>query len=234
MHADKDTALENKEAAKGNVVLSGGTVLLYSNDDGIHADGMVAIRNGEVTVSHSYEGIEGNTVDISGGKVSVTATDDGMNATINTGTAVVVSGGELYIHCAGDGIDSNSRTPYEGVVFSGGTTLVISTSGMNSSIDTEKGYKYEGGRVVAASPAGGMSNEAVHCENFSDIASKQNAGLILGRYADVVVGEETVMTFKIPSGLNALVVYLGSSEASVVVNTDTTAELDANGVCWYK
>jgi len=234
MHADNDTALENNETAKGNVVINSGTVLLYSNDDGIHADGNVAITGGKVTVSHCYEGIEGNTVELSGGNVSVNATDDGINTTTTRGTAVTVSGGEIYIHCAGDGIDSNSRTPYEGVVFSGGDMLVISSSGMNSAIDTEKGYKYEGGRVVAASPAGGMSNESVHCENFSDIGCKQNIGLVLNRYANITAGNEAVMTFKIPSGLNATVIYLGSTDASVSVETGTTAELDENGVCWYK
>lgn len=234
MHADNDTALENGKTAKGNVVINCGALSLYSNDDGIHADGNVEIKGGEVTVSNSYEGIEGTAVVISDGKVSVNAKDDGINATIAQGTAVAVSGGEIYIHCAGDGIDSNSRTSYEGIIFSGGDTLVISTSGMNSAIDTEKGYKYEGGRVVAVSPAGGMSNEAVHCENFTDIGSKQNTGLILDRYATVMAGDEAVMTFRIPSGLNATVVYLGSNDASVSVETETTAETDVNGVYWYK
>ena len=234
IHADNDTALENGEAATGNVTVNAGVLSLYSNDDGLHADGAVTVKGGEVSISHSYEGVEGSTVDISGGKVSVIATDDGINASTTTGTAVTVSGGEIYILCSGDGIDSNSRTSYEGIVFSGGDTLVISNSGMNSAIDTEKGYRYEGGRVVAAMPTGGMSQEALQCENFSDCGSRENIGLILGRYATVSVGDESVLTFQIPSGLNAMVVYLGSSDATVSVETETTAETDANGVCWYK
>lgn len=233
IHANNDTDLENGEPAKGNVIINGGILTLYSNDDGLHADGAVQVKNGEVNISHSYEGVEGSIVEILGGKVSVNATDDGINATATTGTAVTVAGGEVYIQCSGDGIDCNSRTSYEGIVFSGGDTLVISNSGMNSAIDTEKGYKYEGGRVVAVMPAGGMSQEAVHCDNFSDIGSRKNTALITGKYASLMAGDETVMTFKVTSGLNAMVVYLGSNEASVSVSDECTTELDANGVCWF-
>ena len=112
--------------------------------------------------------------------------------------------------------------------------MVISNSGMNSAIDSEQGYKYEGGRVVAVMPSGGMSNEAVHCKNFSEIGTKKTVGLIVGRYANILVGNEPVVTFQIPSGLNAMVVYLGSNAASVSVDTETSAETDGNGVCWYK
>lgn len=234
IHAKNDDTLENGQTAKGNVTINGGMISMYSNDDGIHADGAVDIKNGTVTVSNSYEGIEGSIVEISGGKVSVNATDDGINATIANGTAVTISGGELYIYCTGDGIDSNSRTSYEGIVFSGGNTMVISNSGMNSAIDSEKGYKYEGGQVVAIMPSKGMSQEALQCENFSAVGSKCTSGLILGRYADVMAEDEPVVTFQIPAGLSAMVVYLGSTNASVSVKESTPAELDTNGVCWYK
>lgn len=234
IHAENDSVLENGATPKGNVTVNGGVLTLYSNDDGLHADEAVTINGGLVTVSNSYEGIEGSTVTLAGGQVTVSAKDDGVNATTNTGTAVTVSGGEIYINCTGDGIDSNSRTSYEGIVFSGGNTLVITNSGMNSAIDTEQGYTYNGGRVVAVMPTGGMSNEAVHCKNFSDIGSRQNIGLIVGRYANVSAGGGNVVTFQIPVGVNAMVVYLGGNDASVSVETETSATLDGNGVCWYK
>ncbi len=234
IHANNDSALENGGTPKGNVTINGGVLSLFSNDDGLHADGTVTIANGTVNVSNSYEGIEGTYVTVSGGQITVNAKDDGINATTNTGMAVTISGGELYILCTGDGIDSNSRASYEGIVFSGGDTLVISNSGMNSAIDSEQGYKYEGGRVVAVMPSGGMSNEAVHCKNFSEIGSKQTIGLIVGRYATVKADGETVMTFRIPIGLNGMVVYLGSKDASVSVTAESSETLDSNGVCWYK
>ena len=234
IHANNDTALENGETPKGNVTITGGTVLLYSNDDGLHADGTATISGGVVTVSNSYEGIEGNQVVISGGRISVNAKDDGINATATTGTAVTVSGGDVYIYCSGDGIDSNSRTSYEGIVFSGGNTVAISTSNGNSAIDSEQGYKYEGGQVVAIMPSGGMSQEAVHCKNFSDIGSSRSATIIAGRCVTVTVDGDEVVTIQMPSGISGKLIYLGSNGASVSVEENTTATLDTNGVCWYK
>jgi len=234
IHANNDTALESGATPKGNVTINGGVVSFYSNDDGLHADGTVAIKNGLVTISNSYEGVEGAKVEISGGKVTISAKDDGINATTTTGNAVYIGGGEIYICCTGDGIDSNSRTSYEGIIFAGGNTIVISNSGGNSAIDTEQGYKYEGGAVVAIMPSGGMSNEAVHCENFSSVGSKMTSAMILDRYLTVTADGEAVVTLQMPVGLSGMVVYLGSKAASVSMKESTTATLDENGVCWFK
>lgn len=233
VHANNDTALENGETPKGNVTVNGGIVTLYSNDDGLHADGTVTITNGIVAVTNSYEGIEGAYVEISGGKVSVSSKDDGINGTATTGKAIVISGGELYIYCSGDGIDSNSRTSYEGIVFSGGNTVVISNSNGNSAIDTEKGYQYTGGSVVAIMPSGGMSSEAVHCSDFSDIGSNRTTTIAAENYVTVTVGNEEIVTIQMPAKISGRVIYLGSNAASVSTTEETTAALDANGVCWH-
>ena len=169
IHANADATLENGEAALGNLTIKGGTVTVYSNDDGLHSDGRLSISGGNVSISNSYEGVEGTTVSISAGQLSVYAKDDGINATTTSGIAVEISGGTLYVYCSGDGIDSNSRTSYSGIVFSGGNTVIITTSGGNSAIDTEQGYSYTGGSVIAIMPRGGMSNEATHCQDFSSV-----------------------------------------------------------------
>lgn len=234
IHANNDTTLENEAAPKGNVTVNGGTLSLYSNDDGLHADGTVYITDGVIAVANSYEGVEGTSVEISGGKVSVNAKDDGINGTATTGTAITIGGGEVYIYCSGDGIDSNSRSSYQGIVFNGGKTVVISTSNGNSAIDTEQGYQYNGGQVVAVMPSGGMSNEAVHCKNFSNIGSNRTTTIIAGRYLTVTADNEDVVTIKMPSGLTGRVIYLGSNGASVATAEESAATLDENGVCWYK
>ena len=233
IHANNDTTLENGETAKGNVTVNGGSVSVYSNDDGLHADGTVTVTNGIVTVENSYEGVEGSQVNISGGKVSVNSKDDGINGTATSGTAVAISGGELYIYCSGDGIDSNSRTSYEGIIFSGGKTVTISTSNGNSAIDTEQGYQYTGGSVVAIMPSGGMSQEAVHCKNFSDIGSNRSATIIAGNSVTVTIEDEPVVTIQMPSGISGKLIYLGSNAASVS-KEEVAAVLDENGVCWHK
>ncbi len=232
VHANNDTTLENGETPIGNVTINGGVITAYSNDDGLHADGTLKITNGMVSVTNSYEGLEGNDVIISGGNVSVLASDDGINGTTTSGTAIEISGGSVYIYCSGDGIDSNSRSSYEGIVFSGGNTVVISNSNGNSAIDTEQGYKYTGGSVIAVMPRGGMTSEATHCSNFSSIATSSSVSLNSDSYLTVKVSGNTVSTVKMPTSISATVIYLGSKSATISSESSSSASLDDNGVCW--
>lgn len=48
--------------------------------DGVHADNATVINGGELTVLKSYEGVAGLTVEINGGTLDLTASDDGINA----------------------------------------------------------------------------------------------------------------------------------------------------------
>ncbi|MBQ7336026.1 MAG: carbohydrate-binding domain-containing protein [Clostridia bacterium] len=232
IHANCDSTLENGDAPTGNVTVNGGNITVYSNDDGLHADGTLSITNGTVSVTNSYEGLEGTHVSISGGQVSVVSSDDGINGTATTGTAITVSGGTVYIYCNGDGIDSNSQTQYSGIVFSGGNTIVISTSNGNSAIDTERGYQYTGGSVVAIMPSGGISEEATKCSNFSTVGTNKTVSLGSGSYLTVKVSGETVVTLKIPSSISGRVIYLGSSSAEYSTASSTSLTTDHNGVCW--
>ena len=83
-------------------------------------------------------------------------------------------------------------------------------------------------------PSGGMSQEAVHCENFAAIGSKQNVKVDAEQYLNITVDEKSVVTLQVPSGLSGMLIYLGSSNASVSVEETTSASLDANGIYWYK
>ena len=232
VHAGSDTALENGAAALGNVNIDGGTLTLYTNDDGIHADGILSIQAGTVSVTNAYEGLEGCQVQISGGYVSVLSKDDGINATATTGEAISISGGVLYIYCTGDGIDANTRTAGKGIVFSGGRTVVISNSGMNSALDTENGYTYTAGSVIAVMPRGGMGSEATHCDNFTSIGKSSNISLTDGGYLVVGIGNTTA-TVQIPVSLSAMVVVLGDNAPSVKTEKTTSQTLDENGVAWH-
>ena len=231
IHANSDTTLENGQAPLGNVTVNGGTVTVYSNDDGLHADGTLSVNAGTVSVTNSYEGIEGNAVYISGGHVSVYSKDDGINATTTTGTAVSINGGTVYIYCTGDGIDSNSRSSDVGIVFDGGNTVVISNSGMNSAIDTENGYTYRSGAVVAIMPRGGMMNESTNCDSFTSIGKASQLSLTSGEYLVIEIGDSTAVV-KMPASINANVIVLGDN--SPIINTENTVDhsLDENGVCW--
>lgn len=231
VHANSDVTLENGAAPLGNVTINGGTLTLYTNDDGIHADGQLSITAGNVTVTNSYEGLEGATVSITGGAVSVRASDDGINGVATSGTAVTLGGGTVYIYCSGDGIDTNSRTSYSGILFDGGNVVVISTSGGNSAIDTERGYAYNSGTVIAIMPRGGMSNEATHCQNFNSIAKSTQLSLTEGNILSVST-KNADAAIKMPCSMSALVIVLGDTAADIDTNPSTDDALDQNGVAW--
>ena len=231
IHANNDGTLENGTAPLGNVTVNGGTLTLYTNDDGIHADSLLTITSGTVSITNSYEGLEGTQVSISGGYVSVNSKDDGINGTATSGTAIELSGGTVYIYCSGDGIDSNSRTSYSGIVFSGSNAVVISTSGGNSAIDTEKGYKYTGGSIIAIMPRGGMTSESTHCQNFASVGSSTQLSLTSDDYLVAKIGNNTA-TVKIPTSLSAIIIVLGDSSPTVKTDHSTSATLDSNGVAW--
>lgn len=93
--------------ANGNVTVSGGSFAITTGDDGVHADDAVTITDGTLDISKCYEGIEGQTIDISGGTIDIVSSDDGLNA----------AGGADQSGFGGRGPDSsdgNMGTPPDG------------------------------------------------------------------------------------------------------------------------
>ncbi len=210
LHADNGTLLENGESALGNITVSGGSISLYTNDDGIHAENTVYIKGGNIEIENSYEGVEGLQVVISGGNVYVYAKDDGVNATATSGTGVTLSGGYLYVYCNGDGIDTNSRSSYTGISFEGGNAVIIANSSGNSAIDTEQGYQYTAGSIIAIMPRGGMTSEATHCQNFSSVGTTAQMNLASG--STLTISGDMTKTITMPRSINnALVIVLNKN-----------------------
>ncbi|MCC6496021.1 MAG: carbohydrate-binding domain-containing protein [Propionibacteriaceae bacterium] len=151
----------------GYVLIEDGTVRVAAGDDGVHAEGDLAISGGEVTIAKSNEGLEGATVTLAGGATSVTASDDGVNASSGSGSTdtagpgggggmaddgslLTISGGTLIVDSGGDGLDSNGTT-----VITGGTTVVSGpTADGNGALDSNGGIIVTGGTVVAAGSSG--------------------------------------------------------------------------------
>jgi hypothetical protein len=64
----------------GNLTVKGGNYTIATGDDGFHADLAAVVEGGTIHITKSYEGIEGQTVQISGGTVKIVSSDDGINA----------------------------------------------------------------------------------------------------------------------------------------------------------
>ena len=231
IHAANDAELENGKAPLGNVNINNGNLNLYSNGDSLHADNKLVINNGRVNVINSYEGIEANTIDINAGDLSIISKDDGINANATSGTPMNFNGGQVYIYCNGDALDSSSSTNNAGINFNGSDIVLITSSNGHSAIDTIDGYKYSKGRVVAIMPNSKKSDESIKCGNFESIAICEEKKLNKDEYLEVLNNNDTEAIIKVPTSINATVIYLGSSTASYNVHSSTpNAILDNNGV----
>lgn len=64
----------------GDIRISGGDFRIQTADDGIHSDANVVITGGSFDIPYCYEGVEGQTVTVDGGEISIVSNDDGINA----------------------------------------------------------------------------------------------------------------------------------------------------------
>lgn len=155
-------AADDSVHANGDVTVKSGTLALSSCDDGIHADETLLISGGKITVTKSYEALEGKNIEISGGEINVKATDDGINAAggdngsflgFNADSEdyyISISGGNITVNAGGDGLDSNGT-----IALSGGFVVVYGpTDSGNGAIDYEKSFAVSGGEMIALGSSG--------------------------------------------------------------------------------
>lgn len=126
--------------ANGDVTIAAGTFDLSTGDDGVHADGTLAISGGTIAVKTSYEGLEGSNVTISGGDIQVKASDDGLNA---------AGGSDSDAGNGWRGPDSFQTGGSHALTISGGT-LVIDAGG--DGLDSNGALTITGGTVLVNGP----------------------------------------------------------------------------------
>lgn len=73
--------------AEETLQIDGGSMIIAAGDDGVHSDRDLIITDGTIDVTKSYEGLEGMTVTIEDGDISVVSSDDGLNAAGNPADA---------------------------------------------------------------------------------------------------------------------------------------------------
>ena len=147
-----------------NVMVNGGSFEITSGDDAIHAEETLSVTDGKINIAGCYEGLEGVSVEISGGEITLIARDDGFNAAGGTGgrdsgCKVVISGGTIGITAGGDGIDANGSLSITG----GYTTVCGPTQGDTATLDYDTGGTISGGTFIGT----GASSMA---QIFSDSA----------------------------------------------------------------
>ena len=191
---DSSTSMKGIKAA-GDLLISGGSFIIDSADDSIHSNSSVTIKDGvfeiasgddavhadedltvaagTMNISESYEGLEALHLEIQGGEITLTASDDGLNAaggTDSSGTqggrdgifggggpessssdgTILISGGTLHITASGDGMDANGS-----LEITGGYTVVAGpTQGDTSTLDYDTTARITGGTFMGTGASG--------------------------------------------------------------------------------
>ena len=205
--------------SNGDAEINGGSIVISSGDDGIHADDALIINGGDIKISKSYEGLEGTAVTVTGGKIDITASDDGINAAggndgssiggragentfnSNSDTQINITGGYILVNASGDGVDSNGS-----VNMSGGVLLVSGpTNSGNGAFDYNSSAVITGGTAVLCGISG-MS------QGFSSDSSQASFVYTLDSTADA--GDSLAVT---DSSGNVIVSFMPSKQYSNIV-----------------
>ena len=194
--------------------ITGAAITLSAGNDAIHSDTSVAILGGSLTVNTCCEGIEAPEILIEDGAVTVTSTDDGINA-CGTETSdgslpgVTISGGTVtLLNPSGrdaDGIDSNGNIDING----GLVYISLVGDGGNCALDygSENGgaCRINGGTVVAC---GGSTMLEAMSENSAQ-PSLLYAGTTQAAGTEITLQDssgETLLTYAAPNSFSAVLV----------------------------
>lgn len=207
--------------SNSNLTINGGTWQLSTGDDGLHADETVSVIAGDITVTKSYEGIEGKNIALSGGNIDLVSSDDGLNGAggndqsgnggfggfqgggfdAASDSSVVISGGILHINASGDGVDSNGS-----LKVTGGETYVSGPADSgNGALDYNGEASISGGIFIAAGGSG-------MAQNFTS-SSTQGAMLV-----SISGDENDTITLSDSSGQELLQWTADKAFSSVVIS----------------
>ena len=136
------TATNDAINANYDLAILSGTLTITAGDDALHADRILTVgANGSgpsITVKSCTEGVEATVVNLFGGTVNVTSTDDGVNAANSDGTyadlgySINVDGAKLTVNAPrADGLDSNGNIN----LISGSATISSASTGGDAGMD---------------------------------------------------------------------------------------------------
>ena len=128
----------------GYMYVAGGKFTVKTDDDGLHCTSQMIIDGGTFDITAS-EGIEGTSVTINDGDITISASDDGINAASKStyyNPEIIINGGKITISMGQgdtDAVDSNGS-----ITVNGGTIYITA----QSAFDYETTGTINGGTVT--------------------------------------------------------------------------------------
>ena len=219
--------------ANADVSITGGTLTLATGDDGVHADndlvigakGSSSTTTPKISITASYEGLEGTTVNVYSGDIDVAASDDGVNAASSQlgersdKYAINIAGGDLYIDAGSDGLDSNND-----ISMTGGKVEVYGADAMmDAAIDYDGTFTLSGGTLFGAGmepTAGTQAYIAVgETSPSGGKADGKPSGNLPNRESALGIKEGSVITVQDSSGKTLYTATALGSMSSVIFSS---------------
>lgn len=206
--------------SNASVTINGGTFEIASGDDAFHADETLTITAGTINITESYEGLEGLHINVSGGDITLVASDDGLNAAGGTDSSgatggrdgmfghgmssssngsITISGGTINVTASGDGIDANGTMDITG----GYTTVCGPTQGDTATLDYDSRATISGGTFIGTGASG-----------MAQTFSSSEQGVISVSVGNQSAGTEIRLT---DSDGNTVITYVPDLSFSVVI-----------------
>ena len=145
------------------VTVNGGSFDIASGDDAFHADEALTVSAGTINISECYEGLEALDLSIEDGDITLTATDDGLNAAGGTDQSGTEGGRDGMFGNVGDGTGADGNTganpdtggmaSSDGSITISGGILDITASG--DGIDANGYIEISGGYITVEGPTQG-------------------------------------------------------------------------------
>ena len=209
----------NTDSGKGFVLIAGGEIDIEKSYEGIEAKKII-IDGGKISIFSNDDGINATAA-----STTTNSRDPMMNT--NENCSLIINGGSVYVNAAGDGLDSNGYIYINGgkvavdgptnsgngaldaglgIVMNGGTAVVVGASGMAESLGTNSSiYNIsvffnstlaKGTKIEIKNSAGETILEHTAAKTFAHLAAG-TAGFEPGETYTIYINGEEYTTFTI-------------------------------------